>query len=345
MGTVSLCMIVRDEEAVLGRCLDRVRGRVDEIILADTGSRDRTREIGAAYGARVYDFPWRDDFAAARNFAFSKGTMDYLLWLDADDLLPEATAGALRSLADGKSDLVMLPYHTGFDSRGRCSFWCWRERLVRREAGFRWVGAVHECIVPAGRVTRADFPVEHRPGEKPLSDRNLRILQRQLEQTGTLPPRERYYYGRELLEQGQKAEAAAQFAAFLRDPGGWGPDRTAARRLLAGCTEDPERRLELLLAGLGEGPPEPGLCCDLGRELLEQGRPEAAEFWFRTAMTRPEPPGFVCEEERRLLPAIWLTVCRDRLGDRPGALGWHRLARQLAPDHPAVLHNDRYFGL
>ncbi len=64
MITLSLCMIVRDEEAVLSRCLDSVRGIADEIILVDTGSRDRTKEIAARYTERVYDFPWQNDFSA-----------------------------------------------------------------------------------------------------------------------------------------------------------------------------------------------------------------------------------------------------------------------------------------
>ena len=72
MVSISLCMIVRDEEAVLGRCLDSVRGLMDEMILVDTGSVDRTKEIAAEYTDRVYEFTWIDDFAAARNFAFSK---------------------------------------------------------------------------------------------------------------------------------------------------------------------------------------------------------------------------------------------------------------------------------
>ena len=90
MITISLCMIVKDEEAVLKRCLESVEGIADEIIVVDTGSQDRTKEIAEEIGAKVYRFPWIDDFAAARNFSFSKADMDYCLWLDADDvILPE----------------------------------------------------------------------------------------------------------------------------------------------------------------------------------------------------------------------------------------------------------------
>ena len=86
MTTISLCMIVRDEEAALGRCLESVKDAVEEIIVVDTGSVDRTKEIAARFTDKVYDFVWVDDFAAARNFAFSKATMEYCMWLDAEDV-------------------------------------------------------------------------------------------------------------------------------------------------------------------------------------------------------------------------------------------------------------------
>ena len=71
----SLCMIVKNEEAVLKDCLDSLQALMDEIIIVDTGSVDRTKEIAARFTDKVYDFVWVDDFAAARNFAFSKATM------------------------------------------------------------------------------------------------------------------------------------------------------------------------------------------------------------------------------------------------------------------------------
>ena len=67
MATVSLCMIVKNEEKVLGRCLDSAKEIADEIIIVDTGSTDRTKEIAAEYTEKIYDFKWNDDFSAARN--------------------------------------------------------------------------------------------------------------------------------------------------------------------------------------------------------------------------------------------------------------------------------------
>ena len=90
MITISLCMIVKNEQDTLPRCLDSVQGLIDEIVIVDTGSTDRTVEIAKTYTDRVETFPWCDDFAAARNFSFSLARKEYCLWLDADDVfLPD----------------------------------------------------------------------------------------------------------------------------------------------------------------------------------------------------------------------------------------------------------------
>src|SRR6516165_8985780 len=95
---VSLCMIVRNEEANLGLCLDTAADLVDEIVVVDTGSTDRTREIAAQYGARVYDFRWVDDFSAARNESLRHATGRWIFWLDADDRIDELNRQRLRNL-------------------------------------------------------------------------------------------------------------------------------------------------------------------------------------------------------------------------------------------------------
>lgn len=86
MATISLCMIVKNEEKVLARCLDSVKPAVDEIVILDTGSTDATKDVAARYTDRIYDFPWVDDFSAARNASFAKASMTFTMWLDADDV-------------------------------------------------------------------------------------------------------------------------------------------------------------------------------------------------------------------------------------------------------------------
>lgn len=118
---LSLCMIVKNEEKVLGRCLSSVTGAaigerandspIDEIVIIDTGSNDKTKEIAAAFGASVFDFTWTDDFSAARNFAFSKVSGDYILWLDADD---EVTPKAREKLFALKEKLFFTRAPSAF---------------------------------------------------------------------------------------------------------------------------------------------------------------------------------------------------------------------------------------
>ena len=120
MAEISLCMIVRDERETLARCLDSVKEAVDEIIIVDTGSKDETREIARRYTPHVYDFFWKDDFSAARNESFAHATRDFLMWLDADDVVEnaEALVRFKRDVLDGL-DVVMAPYHVAFDARGK----------------------------------------------------------------------------------------------------------------------------------------------------------------------------------------------------------------------------------
>ena len=96
--TISLCMIVRNEQEVLARCLESVQGAADEIIIVDTGSTDATEEIARRYTERVYFFPWQENFSAARNFSFSKAQKEYCMWMDADDVLEQEDREALIRL-------------------------------------------------------------------------------------------------------------------------------------------------------------------------------------------------------------------------------------------------------
>ena len=108
---LSVCMIVKNESANLADALDCFRSFADEIIVVDTGSSDNTKEIAARFTSRIYDFEWKDDFAAARNFAMSKAGKGYQLWVDADDrITPENGRHivALKQLFDGKKVFYFL---------------------------------------------------------------------------------------------------------------------------------------------------------------------------------------------------------------------------------------------
>ncbi len=174
-NTISLCMIVKDEEKVIARCLDSVKHIVDEIIIVDTGSIDDTKEIVKKYTTHIYDFQWIDDFAAARNFSFSKATKDYILWLDADDVLLEEDQHKLLTLKkefNSNTDAVSMSYHQGNDSNGNPLYITNRNRLLKRKKNFQWFGKIHEYIKVKGNVIASDIAIIHRK-EKPQTDRNF----------------------------------------------------------------------------------------------------------------------------------------------------------------------------
>ena len=134
MITISLCMIVKNEERILRRCLDSVADLVDEIVIVDTGSRDETKKIAAGYTEFVYDFEWVDDFSAARNFAFSKATQEYIYSADADEVLDEANRQRFRLLKETllpEVEIVQMKYENQLRL-------CWKLPYMRRCGCLPW---------------------------------------------------------------------------------------------------------------------------------------------------------------------------------------------------------------
>ena len=353
MAAWSLCMIVRDEEAVLARCLDSVAGVFDEIVILDTGSRDRTREIAARYTSRVFDFVWEDDFAAARNASFARAEMEYCMWLDADDyLLPDDRAALLRLKEElpAGTDVVMLRTQTGLDGAGRpaCSYY--RERLIRNLRRPLWRGFVHEAVAPFGQVLYRDIAITHQKAGPGDPGRNLRIYEQKRRQGEAFDARAEFYYGRELFDHRQYARAAQQLERALARPDLWRENAIDACRLLAECRRalgEEDAVLPALCRSFRYDRPRAEICCEIGRFLMERGGCAAAAYWYEQALSTPRDDqngGFVLPDCYGYLPAIQLCVCCDRLGDRAAARRYNDLAGRFWPDSPAYRYNLAYFA-
>src|SRR5699024_10368075 len=140
MITISLCMIVKNEEDVLGRCLNSVADLVDEINIIDTGSTDRTVDIAKQYTDRVFFFEWTGKFKDARNESFKYATIDYIFYLDADDGLLEKDRKKFKKLKqtlDPTVDSVSMFYHAGLDEYGNVTLQFRRNRLLKRSRNFK----------------------------------------------------------------------------------------------------------------------------------------------------------------------------------------------------------------
>jgi tetratricopeptide (TPR) repeat protein len=190
--TISLCMIVKDEEAMLPRCLAAVRDAVDEIVIVDTGSTDKTVEIAESFGAKILHHEWTGDFAVARNDSFDAATGDWLLYLDADEVLYEDDAAALRELT-GKvwreAMFLVETNHVG-DLEDGTSVNNDALRIFRNRPEYRFEGRIHEQIaqrlpdIPE-RLERTSVRIEHFGylgavrDAKAKSRRNIELLERQ----------------------------------------------------------------------------------------------------------------------------------------------------------------------
>ena len=161
-------MIVKNEEKVLKRCLNCVKDIVDEIIIVDTGSTDKTKEIARKYTDKVLDFKWVNDFSKARNYSFSKATKDYILWLDADDVIAKENQKKLLQLKNTlpkNTDIVMMKYVTSIVPH----FSYYRERLLKREKNYKWKSPVHEVIELNGNLQYTDIEIHHKSIKKTYS--------------------------------------------------------------------------------------------------------------------------------------------------------------------------------
>ena len=352
MPTISLCMIVKNEEMHIARCLDSVAGLVDEIIIVDTGSTDRTIEIASNYTSKIFSYQWKDDFADARNNSFSRASMEYCMWMDADDILEAAERDKFLQLKQSLSpdvDIVMMKYHTSFDETGRPSFSYFRERWVRNCALYQWVGAVHEVIPPNGKTIYSDIAISHKKIGKGNPDRNLKIYQKMIADGTILEPRQQYYYGRELYYHKQYKEAALVLEQFLDLEEGWIENKIEACSVCAACylqLGQDQTALLSLLRSLSFDLPRPELCCDIGKYFLEHGMLHHAIYWYETALNMPKNEyagGFMLPDCYDYVPFLHLCVCYDRLGDRQRAREYNERAGACKPYSKAYLYNKQYF--
>ncbi len=182
MITISVCMIVKNEENVLARCLDSLKDLADEIVIVDTGSVDRTKEIAAEYTELIYDFAWIDDFSAARNFAFSKCSMEYIYSADADEVLDEENQKRFSLLKQAmlpEVEVVQMYYLNragDYNTTGNFERE-YRPKLYRRLRRFVWEDPIHETVRLEPVVFDSDIEILHMP-EAAHGGRDLALLKK-----------------------------------------------------------------------------------------------------------------------------------------------------------------------
>jgi tetratricopeptide (TPR) repeat protein len=352
-ASVSVALIVKNEERVLGRCLESLRGAVDEIVVVDTGSEDGTKRVALEYTDKIYDFAWRDDFSAARQFAFDRATRDWVFWVDADDVVLQADRiKPLLATAPPEVCAYSWRYICGWDPSGKPNFEFWRERCVRNDGTFRWMGRVHEVLVPQRpcvQMQNHDIVVEHHPESAgPEQGRNLKILEEEYEATGgNLEPRMLFYLGREYADAGNTERAIDVLQQYLQ-VGEWEEERFRAQVQVAQLHRAQAQyrlALDADLQALKILPHWPDAYFGLAQTCyFLQDWPKVIH-WCNIGLRMHVPRGMLFTNPRDydFNWIIYYTNALYHTGQLEEALTWTRRALRVFPDDPWHRYNASSF--
>lgn len=352
MITISLCMIVKNEEQLLARCLNSVKHLVDEIIIIDTGSTDKTKDIAHTFTDKVYDFNWVNDFAAARNFAFSKATQDYQLWLDADDIFIKKDQDLFLELKKSLSlttDMVLMKYNVSVDENDNPLFSVYRERLVKRENNYKWNDPVHEYIEYGGNYLVSEIAVTHKK-EILFSDRNLRIYDEMVKKGTEFSSRSLFYYARELRDNEKYSESVQYFTKFLETSGESSNDYIYACLQIGkilrakGKLDD---AFKSLFFSFSYGIPTAEVCCEIAGIFKDKNNFKSAIYWYEFILGLDHSQyelNTKTEKCWNFVPNIELAVCYSEIDDIDKAVFYNEEAAKFNPNHESVLFNRQYLA-
>lgn len=354
---LSVCMIVRDEAPVLARCLEGVRRFADEIIIVDTGSVDETREIALSYTSRVYDFPWIDDFAAARNAAYSYAAGDYVMWLDADDVVSPEDGQRLKELKQTlppETDVVYLLYGGDTDQNNIYqNTLVFRDRWFRRSLKPRWQGRLHEFIpIPAdAKEFYADqIRLRHCKLRVNDPDRNMRIHRLCLAEQKEPVVRDMGFLCNEYYAKGSFSQAAEVFQTLTRQTPF--PKFDICNALFSYIwsmkqLKKTDELIEMLLTLKERGAVNELLLCELGAAYLTRRDDEQAERYLLEALALPidyRDMAVHFEAYHEFLPCQKLSKLYSLRGNRELAYAYFTRAEKIYPENRSIRLNRLYFA-
>lgn len=350
MFTLAVCLIVKDEEEVLKRCLTCAKKFADEIIVVDTGSTDKSKQIASLFTQNVFDFEWNNDFSAARNFSFSKATCDFVMWLDADDFVTNGNIKKINELKKSKNeaDVYMLKYAIAFDENNNSTFTYERERILRRSMNPTWEGFVHEAIVPFGKIKHVNITIEHRKIKQTNPKRNLKIYNQRKKET-PFSPRELFYYGRELFYNKYYKSCIKTLKKSLKTDL-FSTNRIDALKIIAKAyliLGEKEKAKNFLLSIFSFAVPNSEVCCLLGEIEIQEKNFAKAKFWFMCVLNCEKDyslGAFVEEEYYYFIPYLQLCFVCFKLGDLQSSKQFHEKAKELRPTNSVVEFNEKFFS-
>lgn len=296
MVSISLCMIVKNEERVLARCLDSLAPIMDEIIIVDTGSTDATKEIAGRYTKQVYDFTWTGSFADARNYAASKATKEYIYTADADEYLDEENQARLKQLKAillPEVEMVQMLYCTSRENNTVYNFEKeYRPKLYRRLRSFVWIDPIHETLRIDPIVYDSQIEIQHCP-EGNHAARDIQALLQAGKRKERFSKKLHHMYAMELYHSGTDEDfvnAVPVFEKTLLEDGRTIDEMKEAMCVLARAYRIQENLPKFFGFALKDAVTSAcaEICCELGKFYEEKGDLEEAILWYQNAATETE---------------------------------------------------------
>lgn len=332
--TISVCMIVKNEEQQLAACLDSLVPIADEIIVVDTGSTDSTKEIAARYTDRIYDFPWIDDFAAARNFAFSKAAMDYIYTADADEVIDEDNIRLFRrvkELLPPEVEIVQMYYlnlmeeNAVYNSRREL-----RPKLFRRLRTFEWINPIHETVRLDPVIYNSDIEIRHL-ARGHHAKRDLAAFVKAADRGVRLDKVLHSMYAKELFIAGDTEDLKAAVPFFresLADPSRSEDEHREARCVLARAYRlcgDTAGFFALCLRDVIAAPCAE-MCSETGHFFYDSGNYAEALCWLNDAIFETEAVISIFVQGTENLEL--LADCYEKNGDPENAAKYRKMAEE-----------------
>lgn len=320
MASISVCMIVKNEEKVLARCLDSLKGLWDELIIVDTGSIDNTKKIASKYTDKIYDFTWTGSFSDARNFSFSKASCEYIYSADADEELDDKNRERFRLLKEAlipEIEIVQMYYGNQLSQNSIYNYDMeYRPKLYKRLREFSWQEPIHEAVRLEPVVFDSDIIIWHKP-EGQHGSRDLEAFEEMLRKAEPISQRLQDIYFRELYFMGninnlRKAENYLIDVVSNEDPLGDEFQKAVVLLMKKAIIEQNETALlkYALKGGMSKGCSE--LCVQLGDYFFDKKEYEEAALWFYNAANETEP--LMSLKAGKEEPEEKLKECYQRLG-------------------------------
>lgn len=361
MSTLSVCLIVKNEEDCIEKCIKSLQPFADEICIYDTGSTDNTVQICEKLkNTKVVTGEWRKDFAWARNQSFSMATSDYIMWVDADDIVDEKSQKWLKQFKKDKLseyDIVYMMYRYNVTPENTDTLHFYRGRILKRILYPTWVGRIHETVNLSMQANPKDYYVSVEDAyvshykHKNQSTRNLDIFRDMDERNEIFRGRDWCYYGNELRDHKLYDEALEKYIKCVDTPGTWLIEVLNANFNISLIYKDRKSDITKALkyaymAAACTTIPRADVCCLIGDIYQKLKNWTWAKFWYEKAYNnRCEKleATFLDEACITWKPLLNLCVCEYNLGNKDKAKEYNDMVLEILPNNADALNNKKIF--